>query len=69
MSIIRYFESAPGRCQYSHAAVSAERDLADLIRRPFDLYEPGAVDEYILGQLNQPAMAMDFAITEEVRPR
>ncbi|KAF0290271.1 Chorion peroxidase [Amphibalanus amphitrite] len=44
----------------------AERNLADLIRRPFDLYEPGAVDEYILGQLNQPAMAMDFAITEEV---
>ncbi|XP_037079378.1 chorion peroxidase-like [Pollicipes pollicipes] len=43
-----------------------ERDLSDLIRKPFDLYKPGAVDEYILGQLNQPAMAMDFAVTEEV---
>ena len=42
------------------------RPLSDLIRQPFDLYEPGVFDEYFLGMTNQPALAADDFITAEV---
>jgi peroxidase len=40
--------------------------LSDLIRQPFDLYEPGVFDEYFLGMTNQPALALDDFVTAEV---
>ena len=40
--------------------------LSDLIRQPFDLYEPGVFDEYFLGMTNQPALAFDDFVTAEV---
>lgn len=46
--------------------VSASKKLSDLIRRPFDLYRAGAIDEYLMGLMNQVAQAMDDSITQEV---
>ena len=40
--------------------------LSDLIRQPYQLYEPGVLDEYYIGMLNQPALAFDNFITSEV---
>lgn len=40
--------------------------MSDLIRRPFDLYRAGAIDEYLMGLMNQVAQAMDDSITREV---
>jgi peroxidase len=37
-----------------------------LIRQPFQLYEPGVLDEYYIGMINQPALAFDNFITAEV---
>lgn len=45
---------------------SASKRLSDLIRRPFDLYRPGAIDEYFMGLMNQVAQAMDDSVTKEV---
>lgn len=44
----------------------ASKKLSDLIRRPFDLYRAGAIDEYLMGLMNQVAQAMDDSITQEV---
>ncbi|XP_025192930.1 peroxidasin homolog [Melanaphis sacchari] len=44
----------------------ASKKLSDLIRRPFDLYRAGALDEYLMGLMNQVAQAMDDSITQEV---
>lgn len=46
--------------------VSASKKLSDLIRQPFDLYRAGALDEYLMGLMNQVAQAMDNSITKEV---
>jgi len=46
--------------------VSASKKLSDLIRRPFDLYRAGAIDEYLMGLMNQVAQAMDDSVTQEV---
>jgi len=40
--------------------------LSDLIRRPYDLYRAGVLDEYIMGLTNQVAQAMDDSVTQEV---
>lgn len=40
--------------------------LSDLIRQPYQLYEPGVLDEYYIGMINQPALAFDNFITAEV---
>jgi peroxidase len=37
-----------------------------LIRRPYDLYRAGVLDEYFMGLMNQVAQAMDDSITQEV---
>ena len=40
--------------------------LSDLVRKPFDLFRPGVFDEYVLGLTNQPALAFDDFVTNEV---
>lgn len=45
----------------------ASKRLSDLIRRPYDLYRAGVLDEYFMGLMNQVAQAMDDSITQEVR--
>lgn len=45
---------------------TASKRLSDLIRRPYDLYRAGVLDEYIMGLMNQVAQAMDDSITQEV---
>ena len=37
-----------------------------MIRRPYDLYRAGVLDEYFMGLLNQVAQAMDDSVTQEV---
>ncbi|XP_054268115.1 lactoperoxidase-like [Macrosteles quadrilineatus] len=49
----------------SHQYVGARR-LSAMLQQPWDLYKPGAYDQYILGMTNQLAQAMDDSITEEV---
>lgn len=44
----------------------ASKRLSDLIRRPWDLYRAGVIDEYFMGLMNQVAQAMDDSITSEV---
>lgn len=44
----------------------ASKRLSDLIRRPWDLYRAGLLDEYFMGLMNQVAQAMDDSITQEV---
>ncbi|CAI6367680.1 unnamed protein product [Macrosiphum euphorbiae] len=44
----------------------ASKKLSDLIRRPYDLYRAGVLDEYIMGLTNQVAQAMDDSVTQEV---
>lgn len=46
--------------------VTASKRLSDLIRRPYDLYRAGVLDEYLMGLMNQVAQAMDDSITQEV---
>lgn len=41
-------------------------DLRDLLRRPFIVYEPGAIDKLIGGLLNTPAQVYDPFISSEV---
>lgn len=48
------------------SSISASKRLSDLIRRPYDLYRPGIIDEYFMGLSNQIAQAMDDSITGEV---
>jgi len=45
----------------------ASKRLSDLIRRPYDLYRAGVLDEYFMGLMNQVAQAMDDSITQEVK--
>ncbi|XP_042884671.1 chorion peroxidase-like [Penaeus japonicus] len=49
----------------SHTMIGSKR-LSKLIRQPWDLYKAGALDQYYLGLMNQPAQAMDPYITQEV---
>lgn len=44
----------------------ASKRLSELIRRPYDLYRAGVIDEYFMGLMNQVAQAMDDSITSEV---
>ncbi|XP_050429351.1 peroxidase-like isoform X2 [Adelges cooleyi] len=53
------------RWSKAHGFIASKR-LSDLIRRPFDLYRAGAIDEYFMGLMNQVAQAMDDSITREV---
>lgn len=46
--------------------IVASRRLSDVIRRPYDLYRAGLIDEYFAGLINQVAQAMDDSITQEV---
>lgn len=46
--------------------LTASKRLSDLIRRPYDLYRAGVLDEYVMGLMNQVAQAMDDSITQEV---
>lgn len=46
--------------------ITASKRLSDLIRRPYDLYRAGVLDEYVMGLMNQVAQAMDDSITQEV---
>ncbi|XP_050308302.1 peroxidase [Anthonomus grandis grandis] len=57
--------TAVERWSKAHKFIASKR-LSDLIRRPYDLYRPGVLDEYIMGLMNQVAQAMDDAITQEV---
>ena len=47
--------------------IPASKRLSDVIRRPYDLYRAGVIDEYFMGLLNQVAQAMDDSVTQEVR--
>lgn len=40
--------------------------LRQLFRQPWPLYEPGAMDEFLLGQLNAAAQSFDPFVSEEV---
>ena len=48
-----------------HQKIEAIR-LSVMLRQPFGLYKPGAVDTYILGMINQEAARMDADVTTEV---
>lgn len=48
-----------------HEKLEAIR-LSVLLRQPYDLYRPGALDTFILGMINQEANRMDPEITTEV---
>ncbi|XP_034945626.1 peroxidase [Chelonus insularis] len=53
------------RWSKGHTYIASKR-LSDLIRRPWDLYRAGVIDEYFIGLTNQVAQAMDESITQEV---
>ncbi|XKL68847.1 hypothetical protein PGB90_006616 [Kerria lacca] len=53
------------RWSKAHKFIASKR-LSNLIRRPYDLYRAGVLDEYIMGLLNQVAQAMDDSVTQEV---
>ncbi|CAB3250571.1 unnamed protein product [Arctia plantaginis] len=57
--------TAVERWSKAHKFIASKR-LSDLIRRPFDLYRAGVLDEYVMGLMNQVAQAMDDSITQEV---
>ncbi|KAF4530614.1 hypothetical protein B566_EDAN019103, partial [Ephemera danica] len=42
--------------------------MSGVLRRPFDLYRAGRMDEMLMGMVNQVAQAMDDAVTSEVCP-
>lgn len=48
-----------------HKKIEAIR-LSVLLRQPYELYKPGAVDSFLLGLINQEAARMDAEITTEV---
>lgn len=47
--------------------IQASKRLSEVIRRPYDLYRAGVIDEYFMGLLNQVAQAMDDSVTQEVK--
>lgn len=51
----------------TYLMIPASKRLSDLIRRPWDLYRAGVIDEYFMGLMNQVAQAMDDSITQEVK--
>ncbi|KAG5893057.1 hypothetical protein JTB14_014837 [Gonioctena quinquepunctata] len=53
------------RWSKAHKFIASKR-LSELIRRPYDLYRAGVLDEYFMGLMNQVAQAMDDSITQEV---
>ncbi|ALC46288.1 CG5873 [Drosophila busckii] len=57
--------TAVERWSKAHKFIASKR-LSDLIRRPYDLYRAGVLDEYFMGLMNQVAQAMDDSITQEV---
>lgn len=57
--------TAVERWSKAHKFIASKR-LSDLIRRPFDIYRAGVIDEYFMGLMNQVAQAMDDSITQEV---
>lgn len=57
--------TAVERWSKAHKFIASKR-LSDLIRRPYDLYRAGVIDEYFMGLMNQVAQAMDDSITQEV---
>ncbi|XP_039276862.1 chorion peroxidase [Nilaparvata lugens] len=57
--------TAVERWSKAHKFIASKR-LSDLIRRPYDLYRAGVMDEYFMGLMNQVAQAMDDSITQEV---
>ncbi|CAH0673918.1 unnamed protein product [Spodoptera exigua] len=57
--------TAVERWSTAHKFIASKR-LSDLIRRPYDLYRAGVLDEYVMGLMNQVAQAMDDSITQEV---
>ncbi|XP_044592402.1 chorion peroxidase [Cotesia glomerata] len=57
--------TAVERWSKAHKFIASKR-LSDLIRRPWDLYRAGVIDEYFMGLMNQVAQAMDDSITSEV---
>ncbi|XP_075210101.1 salivary peroxidase/catechol oxidase-like [Lycorma delicatula] len=46
--------------------IIGERRLSEMLQQPYDLYQPGLTDEYIIGMSDQLAQAMDDSVTEEV---
>ncbi|KAF4524080.1 hypothetical protein B566_EDAN013972 [Ephemera danica] len=42
-----------------------KQKLSGVLRRPFDLYRAGRMDEMLMGMVNQVAQAMDDAVTSE----
>ncbi|CAH1406028.1 unnamed protein product [Nezara viridula] len=57
--------TAVERWSKAHKFIASKR-LSDLIRRPYDLYRAGVLDEYVMGLMNQVAQAMDDSVTQEV---
>lgn len=57
--------TAVERWSKAHKFIASKR-LSDLIRRPFDVYRAGVLDEYLMGLMNQVAQAVDDSITQEV---
>ncbi|XP_075228376.1 peroxidase homolog [Lycorma delicatula] len=57
--------TAVERWSKAHKFIASKR-LSDLIRRPYDLYRAGVLDEYFMGLMNQVAQAMDDSVTQEV---
>ena len=46
--------------------ISESIRLSTLLRQPYELYKPGAVDSFMLGLVNQLSYRMDSEITTEV---
>ena len=40
--------------------------MSDNFNNPFEMYQPGAADQFLAGFLNQVAQAVDDAVTHEV---
>ncbi|KAG7170792.1 Chorion peroxidase-like 8 [Homarus americanus] len=57
--------SAVERWSASHKFIASTR-LSRLIRQPWDLFRAGVLDQYYVGLMNQPAQAVDDAVTQEV---
>uniref|UniRef100_A0A146LIQ2 Peroxidasin n=1 Tax=Lygus hesperus TaxID=30085 RepID=A0A146LIQ2_LYGHE len=49
----------------SHKLIGKKK-LSEMLQQPYDLYQPGYIDAYVLGMVNQPSQAMDSSITHQV---
>ena len=60
-----FIQGSVNRYDPEHRHV-ASHNLRELLRHPFILYEPGKIDEFLLGLVDTPAQQPDSFITKEV---